>query len=253
MDWHGVDLIFRSNSQLCALAEIYGSSDAGRSLSKTSWRPGPFLNNNLITVVLGAVLAGAALRRVKDRQEASGDAGAEVIEQAVHWGYQVLVQMLTWIVQAIPFAVFGVVAQVVACSGLATFSVLWIFLVFMLLGLGIHSLIYYPAMAWLVGNKPPRVFFSQGADAILTGIATNSSLAAIPVTLRCLTKNLGVSEESARLSACVGTNLNHDGRGRKFPTNGPCLTLDREKPRLSTAEFATAGRAEQSAIGPEAG
>lgn len=33
----------------------------------------------------------------------------------------------------------------------------------------------------------------------------------MPVTLRCLTRNIGVSDESARLAACVGTNLNNDG------------------------------------------
>jgi Na+/H+-dicarboxylate symporter len=31
------------------------------------------------------------------------------------------------------------------------------------------------------------------------------------VTLRCLTEKMGVSDESARLAACVGTNLNNDG------------------------------------------
>ena len=31
------------------------------------------------------------------------------------------------------------------------------------------------------------------------------------MTLRCLTEKMGVSQESARLSACVGTNLNNDG------------------------------------------
>ena len=91
------------------------------------------------------------------------------------------------------------------------FNALWVFLGVILLGLAIHSLIYYPMMAWLVGGKSPRVFLGQGADAIVTALSTNSSLATIPVTLRCLTANMGVSEESARLSTCVGTNLNHDG------------------------------------------
>jgi catalase-peroxidase len=35
------DLVFGSNSQLRALAEVYGSADAAQSLSKTSLRPGP--------------------------------------------------------------------------------------------------------------------------------------------------------------------------------------------------------------------
>ncbi len=171
----------------------------------------PFLNNNLITVVLAGVLAGAALRRVKDQQAAAGQTSVLAIERGIEAIYQILVQMLTWVVQAIPFAVFGVVAEVVGRSGLGVFNALWVFLGVILFGLAIHSLIYYPMMAWLVGGKSPRVLLGQGADAILTALSTNSSLATIPVTLRCLTANMGVSEESARLSTCVGTNLNHDG------------------------------------------
>ena len=40
--WTGtrVDLVFGSNSQLRALAEVYAKRTRRRSLSKTSWRPG---------------------------------------------------------------------------------------------------------------------------------------------------------------------------------------------------------------------
>jgi Na+/H+-dicarboxylate symporter len=119
--------------------------------------------------------------------------------------------MLGWVVQAIPFAVLGVVAQVVGRAGLQAFSALGVFLAAILAGLAIHGLVYYPLVAWLVGRKPPQVYLGKGADAILMGLSTNSSLATVPVTLRCLTEKMGVSQESARLSACVGTNLNNDG------------------------------------------
>ncbi|MCE7874883.1 dicarboxylate/amino acid:cation symporter, partial [bacterium CPR1] len=104
-----------------------------------------------------------------------------------------------------------VVAAVVARSGLGVFQKLWVFLAVMLLGLAIHSLIYYPLMAWMVGKKSPREYVGKGADAIVTGLSTNSSLATVPVTLRVLTERMGVSQQSARLAACVGTNLNNDG------------------------------------------
>ena len=40
--WTGtrVDLVFGSNSQLRALAEVYGVRTRRRSSSRTSWRPG---------------------------------------------------------------------------------------------------------------------------------------------------------------------------------------------------------------------
>ncbi|HEX8490630.1 MAG TPA: dicarboxylate/amino acid:cation symporter, partial [Chthoniobacterales bacterium] len=170
----------------------------------------PFLRNNVITVVLLGLLGGAALRRVKRRREAEG-AGFEAVEQFMEAIYQTLMQMLTWVVQTIPFAVFGVVAHVVGRSGIGVFQALGSFLGIILLGLAIHGLIYYPLMAWLVGGKSPRVYIGRGADAILTGLSCNSSLATVPVTLRCLTEKMGISQASARLSACIGTNLNNDG------------------------------------------
>lgn len=171
----------------------------------------PFVYNNIISVVLLGLLVGAALRRVKERQEAERETSIRAVEDFIAAGYQILIQMLHWVVLAVPFAVFGVVAQVVGGSGLRVFGVLWVFLATALFGLAIHALVYYPLVAWLVGRKPPRVYLGRGADAILTGLSTNSSLATVPVTLRCLTERMGVSPTSARLAACVGTNLNNDG------------------------------------------
>jgi Na+/H+-dicarboxylate symporter len=64
--------------------------------------------------------------------------------------------------------------------------------------------------AWLIGGKNPLRFFREGSSAILTGFSINSSLATAPLTLQALNR-LGVSDSSARLSACVGTNFNNDG------------------------------------------
>ncbi len=169
----------------------------------------PFGSNNIIGVVLMALGIGIVLRwaRTKDGQ-AGGllDQVAWAIERTYGW----LVTILWWVILVIPFAVFGVVANIVSKSGVGVFSALWIFLVAMLLGLAVHGLVYYPLVAWWVGKKSPRVYLGKGADAILTGISCNSSLATVPVTLRCL-ERMQVSAQSARLAACVGTNLNNDG------------------------------------------
>lgn len=169
----------------------------------------PFGNSNIIGVVLLALGLGLALRWARTK---SGQAGG--VLDYVAWGierlYGGLVTLLWWVILVVPFAVFGVVANVVGRSGIAVFSVLWIFLAAMLLGLAVHALLYYPMVAWWVGKKPPRVYIGQGADAIMTALSCNSSLATVPITLRCL-ERMRVSSQSARLAACVGTNLNNDG------------------------------------------
>lgn len=170
----------------------------------------PFLKNAIIPVVLLTLLFGAALRKLKE-EPAETRVDLQSIESLVHGALKALVLVLDWVVLTVPFAVLGLVAQVVGRAGLGVFSALAPFLGVVLLGMSLHAFVYYPLVAWLVGRRTPREFLGKGADAVLTGLSTNSSLATVPVTLHCLTDKLGVSQESARLAACVGTNLNNDG------------------------------------------
>ncbi len=169
----------------------------------------PFASNNIIGVVLLALVLGVALRRAQSRSTHPDGVIASLVK-VIQWTYSWLVTILWWVILTVPFAVFGVVAHVVGRSGIGVFSVLGMFLAAMLIGLGVHALIYYPLAAWVVGKKSPRIYIGQGADAIMTAMSCNSSLATVPITLRCL-ERMQVSPQSARLAACVGTNLNNDG------------------------------------------
>jgi Na+/H+-dicarboxylate symporter len=189
---------------------------AGTTLSPVEniarWIPesvgAPFTENNVVAVVLLALMIGAAIRTI--RRDPSAEAAMATVTHGVDGAYRIVMKMLGWVIEAVPFAVFCVVAQVVGKAGLGAFSAMSAFLGVILLGFAIHALIYYPLMAWLVGRKSPRVYLGRGADAIVTGLSTNSSLATVPITLRCLDR-MQVSPESARLAACIGTNLNNDG------------------------------------------
>jgi len=169
----------------------------------------PFTTNNVIGVVILALVLGALLRRLRgpeDNYRGSMDPLVHAVGSIYRW----LVRILWWIIRLVPFAVFGVLASIVGRVGLGVFSALWIFLVAILVGLSLHACVYYPLVAWLVGKKSLRIYVGRGVDAIMTAISCNSSLATVPVTLRCLDR-MGVSPQSARLAACVGTNLNNDG------------------------------------------
>ncbi len=169
----------------------------------------PFTTNNVIGVVILALVLGALLRRLRGPED-DYRGSMEPLVHAVGSIYRWLIRILWWIIRLVPFAVFGVLASIVGRVGLGVFSALWIFLVAILVGLSLHAFVYYPLVAWLVGKKPLRIYVGRGVDAIMTAISCNSSLATVPVTLRCLDR-MGVSPQSARLAACVGTNLNNDG------------------------------------------
>ena len=199
-----------------------GAVSAGGSLVNTNGQPleeiasyiprtmlQPFTSNNVIGVVILALVLGALLRRLRGPEEEprrSIEPLVGAVERIYHW----LVRILWWIISLVPFAVFGVLASIVGRVGLGVFSALWIFLVAILVGLSLHACVYYPLVAWIAGKKSVRIYIGRGIDAIMTAISCNSSLATVPVTLRCLDR-MGVSPQSSRLAACVGTNLNNDG------------------------------------------
>jgi len=171
----------------------------------------PFGKNNVITVVLLAVLLGAALRRMKNRDHDHTRKGLALLDETVHVLFQALTHMITWIVHLLPIAIFFVVAGVVGKTGPGIFKVLLSFLATVVLGLFLHAVVYYSLVLWLVARVSPRKFYAGAMDAIVTALSCGSSLATLPTTLKCLDEKLKVSPGSARLAACVGTNLNHDG------------------------------------------
>lgn len=171
----------------------------------------PFRENSVISIILLSLLVGAALRAIKDRGDREHVADLKAIEAAVATGFRVLSHVLGWAIELVPFAVFGVVAAVVGSSGAGVFGILGVFLGTMALGLVLHAVVWYSLLLRVAGGISPIRFFRGASDAIVTALSCSSSLATLPVTLRCLDEKLKVSPASARLAACVGTNLNHDG------------------------------------------
>jgi Na+/H+-dicarboxylate symporter len=168
----------------------------------------PFLRNNTLSVILIALLFGFAFRGLRtDMQRGQFDG----VESLVEILFAATLRAISYVLRIVPIGVFCLVAVAVGQSGLSVFSTLWIFLATILGGFAIHGLIYYPLLAWVVGGKSPRIYLGRGLEAIVTGFSTNSSLATVPVTLRSLTMGMGISDRSARMSACFATNLNNDG------------------------------------------
>ncbi len=164
----------------------------------------PFATNDAFAIAILAVLLGVALRHLPD------DENRQTFGRFTTASFQLVAKVLGWVVHLVPIAAFCVVAKVVGTSGFKVLGGLAAFVGLVALGLAIHAGVYYTALLWGVARIPPWKFFPIAADALLTAFSTGSSLATLPVTLRTLDR-MKVTPESARLAACVGTNLNNDG------------------------------------------
>lgn len=170
----------------------------------------PFVENSILSIVIVAVLAGAALRAVKEEQLREGRDDFRPVESGVATLYRAVEVALGWIVAIIPVAVFGVVAKTVAQSGFWPLLGLGAYLGVAILGMLIQVLVVYQSWVVFVAGWPLRRFWAGAREAVAYAMGASSSLATLPVTLRCLDR-MGVRPAAARLAACVGTNLNNDG------------------------------------------
>jgi DAACS family dicarboxylate/amino acid:cation (Na+ or H+) symporter len=172
----------------------------------------PFSENTVLTVAALAILLGAAMRSLQSSTDVSVMESLATFQRVVTASFQIVMKILAWMIQLAPVAICFVIAGVIGATDDLSMLMerVGVYFATVMAALGIHALVYYPLTSWLIGGKSPLRFLREGAAAILTGFSINSSLATAPLTLRALDR-LGVSESSARLSACVGTNFNNDG------------------------------------------
>jgi DAACS family dicarboxylate/amino acid:cation (Na+ or H+) symporter len=170
----------------------------------------PFVENMVLTVALLAILVGAAVRSLKTTTDPQLAAALVTLEHVIVASFQIVLKLLLWLIELAPLAICLAVAKVFGETGWATFQIVGVFFLFVCTGLALHALVYYPLSSWLATGRSPLAIFRDGGSAIVTGFSLNSSLATSPLTLEALRK-MGVSDSSARLSACVGTNFNNDG------------------------------------------
>ena len=170
----------------------------------------PFAENLVLTIVLLALLFGFGLRRARTEQLLLGAHAFRAVEDAITTLFRVLELVLGWVIQLVPFAVFGVVAKAVGEHGYAPLKGLAVYVSVGVGGLFLHVFITYQAWLVLFARMPLGKFWKEAREPVAYALGANSSLATLPVTLRALDR-LGVPRSASTLGACVGTNFNNDG------------------------------------------
>lgn len=125
--------------------------------------------------------------------------------------FQIMMRMTELFMKALPLGVFGLVAKVVATSGIEAFqSVAWFFAT-VLLALGLYVGVILPLFLKYLAGVSPLALMSAMSPALLTAFSTSSSAAALPVVLDCLEKRAGLSNRVCGFSVPLGTAVSLSG------------------------------------------
>lgn len=170
----------------------------------------PFVENQIIPIVVLAVLLGFAFRVARGEQIQAEGSAFRVVEDGVETLLRVTEIALGWVIRLVPYAVFGVVARAVGEHGLAPVKGLAAYLAVGLAGMLLHVLVTYNLWLRIFVRLPLRAFWREAKEPAVYAAGANSSLATLPLTLRALDR-LRVPRAASAMGAGVGTNFNNDG------------------------------------------
>ncbi len=125
--------------------------------------------------------------------------------------FHVMMKMTEWIMKFAPIGVFGLVGAVIAEAGLGATGPLAVFSVSVLLALALHAFVTLPLLVRFVGRANPWKTLAGASPAMLTAFSTASSSATLPVTIKSVEENIGVSNKTSSFVLPLGATVNMDG------------------------------------------
>lgn len=123
----------------------------------------------------------------------------------------VMIVMTRWVMLVAPIGVYALIVPIIYETGLELFQKLGLYFVTVLLALGVHFFITLPLILSLMAKVSPVAHMKAMRTALLTAFSTSSSSATLPVTMRCVQDNAGVSKKTASFTLPLGATVNMDG------------------------------------------
>lgn len=125
--------------------------------------------------------------------------------------FQIMMKMTHLVMRTLPFGVFGLMAKVVATTGLEAIKPIAFFFVTVILGLAIYMFIILPLLLKFVARTSPIQHFHHVTPALITAFSTSSTAATLPITIDCMEKRAGIPNRICSFTLSLGTSINLTG------------------------------------------
>ncbi len=157
----------------------------------------------IVPVIIFAIFLGVALTKIAEK----GKPIVSIFEAS----FEVIMQITHWIVSLTPIGIFALAANTVATLGISSLINVGAYFMTVVLGLVIHAVIILPLILKFVGGYSPLALFRNLIPALAIATPTASSGAALPVTMECLNKGVGVPNKITSFVVSVGTTIDMNG------------------------------------------
>jgi Na+/H+-dicarboxylate symporter len=158
---------------------------------------------NVLAVVVFALILGIALVIGGERYSATLKVLSELLDLSL--------MIVNWIMRLAPLGIMALLIKLVATQEAALLATLAKFIVVIIGTTLFHGVVMLPLLLYLVTGVTPWRFFLDAKEALITALATSSSSATLPISLRCAEQNLHVKRDIASFVIPLGATVNMDG------------------------------------------
>ncbi|TXH66220.1 MAG: dicarboxylate/amino acid:cation symporter [Lysobacteraceae bacterium] len=160
--------------------------------------------NTILAVMFFALMLGVGL--VLTRSEATA-----TLKRGIEGLFEVSMTLIGLVIRLAPVAVFCLMFNLAAQSGVDLLLRLGAYVAVVVLALAIHLFVVYSLALKLIGGWSPLAFFRGVQEAMLMAFSTASSNATLPTSLRVADERLGLPKQVSRFVLTVGATANQNG------------------------------------------
>ncbi|MEP4076607.1 dicarboxylate/amino acid:cation symporter [Haloferula sp.] len=161
-------------------------------------------NGQMLGVIVFSLLFAIAITRLPAAE-------MKTLKEFFQAGNDVMITVTRWIMAISPIGVYALMFPVIFKNGPDVFAEMAKYFGTVLAALGIHLLITLPLVLSFIAKVSPRAHFKAMREALLLAFSTASSSGTLPVTMRCVQDNAGVSKRTASFTLPLGATVNMDG------------------------------------------
>lgn len=162
----------------------------------------------ILQVIFFAALLGLALVKIGEKSARLRELFGEANDA--------MIQVTRFVLEMTPIGTFGLIAALVAGYGFEKLLPLGKFVLALYLACAVQIVVVYGGLL-LAHGLSPRRFFRGVFPAMQVAFTSSSSFASMPVALRSVTQNLGVSPAYASFAVPLGASIKMDGCGAIYP------------------------------------
>lgn len=165
-----------------------------------------FSEANMLQIITFAIFSGIAILLLKEDDQKHMLNFFGMLSRFV-------MMILKFVMGFTPYGVFALMANTTGKYGTDVLGPLGKFIITIYIGLIIHAFFVYGGMYFVAAKKSPLAFYKKISPVWTTSLATCSTAATIPVSIKVCEEELNLKKDIAGFTIPVGATMNMDGNG----------------------------------------